>query len=240
MRNFEERKAEVFRRSEKRVRDRRKRSNRILTVCSISLYLVLVVGVATLLPNRHDSAVNRGGQLAAGQQMNADDGVIITIPNYKGDSTGNVPGGNPSATVDTFSFSLVWGCYGISSYDSETGTLVKTTDATNPADYITAYTLTDQQKQKILGLIVSLNVTSYPDDYDPHQGQLHSSPSMTLILSVKLGSIEKTITAADIAMHYESPDPRGQAFLSVCKEIEDILIATDVWNALPEYEHFYD
>ncbi len=30
-----------------------------------------------------------------------------------------------------FSFSLTWGCYGISSYDSRTGKLVKTTDATH-------------------------------------------------------------------------------------------------------------
>lgn len=145
-------------------------------------------------------------------------------------------------SLDDFTFSLIWNCYGVSSYDSKTGKLVKTTDATNPEDYVTAYRLTTEQKQKIYDLISDLNVTSYPDTYNPHTNgltYLTSSPSMTLILSVNTDKVQKTITAADIAMSYESDDRGGQKFLSVCEAIKDILIETDEWKSLPEYEVFY-
>ena len=36
---------------------------------------------------------------------------------------------------EDFSFSIVWDCYGISSYDSATGKLVKTNDTKNLAKY---------------------------------------------------------------------------------------------------------
>ena len=38
----------------------------------------------------------------------------------------------PDERPEDFSFSLIWGAYGTSSYDSRTGKLVKTTDATHP------------------------------------------------------------------------------------------------------------
>lgn len=142
-------------------------------------------------------------------------------------------------SLDDFNFSLTWDCYGVSSYDSKTGKLVKTTDAANPEDYVTTYRLTPEQKQKIYDLISDLNVTSYPDTYNPHKNGLSSSPSMTLILSVNTDKVQKTITAADIAMSYGSEDRKGQKFLSVCEAIKDILIETDEWKSLPEYEVFY-
>ena len=64
---------------------------------------------------------------------------------------------------EDFSFSLTWGVYGISSYDSQTGKLVKTTDATNPEDYVTYYKLTKEDKEAIYNLLTSLDVNSYPD-----------------------------------------------------------------------------
>lgn len=139
-----------------------------------------------------------------------------------------------------FTFSLTWGCYGISSYDSATGKLVKTKDATHPEDYITTYHLSEEELEQIYELIRELDIESYPDEYNPHPGGLASEPSMTLILSVHTDELDKTVTADDIALTYESKNIKGQRFLSVCKSIRDILIATDEWGALPEYEFFYD
>lgn len=244
MKTFEERKAEVFRRSEKRIQSRRRRRNRILAFC-IPLCLMLTVWSVSLFPP--DSAANPGGNHAGDWHSNSatNSGAMNgTVPNQDlscNDYLDKVnPNNNPTDTADSFSFSLVWGCYGISSYDSETGQLIKTTHATTPADYVTTYHLTKAQKQQIFNLIKDLNVTAYPSIYNPHPNGLISKPSMTLILSVKMGSINKTITAADIALTYESRDSEGQRFLTVCKAIQDILTATDEWNALPEYEYFYD
>ena len=63
---------------------------------------------------------------------------------------------------------------------------------------------------------------------------------MSLILTVHTDGFEKTIRAENIAITYESKDKKGQAFLTTCKAIRDILIKTEEWKALPEYEVFYD
>ena len=142
------------------------------------------------------------------------------------------------AVPEDFTFALTWNCYGVSSYDSQTGKLVKTTDATNPEDYITYYKLTDQDKAYIYNLIAPLDVNSYPDVYDPQNGM--SKPSMTLILTVCCNGMQKTIQAENIALSFTSEDEKGQAFLSVCEAICDRLTATEEWNALPDYERLYE
>ena len=145
------------------------------------------------------------------------------------------------SSLNSFSFSLTWSVYGISSYDSTTGRLVKvkTSDATNPEDYITTYYLTDEEKQTIYDLIAGLDITSYPDSYDPQNGAVHTEPSISLILSVKTDTMEKTVTTANIADIYGADSSEGQRFLQVCQELLQILTATEEWQALPEYDYFY-
>lgn len=144
-----------------------------------------------------------------------------------------------STNHPNYSFSLTWNTYGISSYDSITGTLIKTSDATNPKDYTTNLKLTEQQYSAIWKLIKGLDIESYPDEYNPH-GDGSSDPHMTLILSVKADGIDKTITVKETMLSYEANNKKGQKFLDTCKGIQDILTATEEWKALPEYEFLYD
>ena len=69
MRNFEERKAEVFRRSEKRIKERKRNRNRILTLC-LPLCLVLTVWSVTILssmlPTNNKNSVADGSPEAVG------------------------------------------------------------------------------------------------------------------------------------------------------------------------------
>ena len=146
----------------------------------------------------------------------------------------------PEIVPEDFSFKLTWGCHGISSYDSTTGMLVKSTHATHPEDYITSYELPEEYKKQIYDDIRALDPASYPDVYDPQEGGLMSSPPMTLILTVYANGKEKTIRAGDIACTYKSEDEKGQVFLTTCKAIETILTETEEWKALPEYEFFYE
>lgn len=139
-----------------------------------------------------------------------------------------------------FSFSLTWGCYGISSYDSGTGELIKTTDTTHPEDYVTTCRLSEEEMLRIFDIVSRLNVESYPDVYNPHRDGFASEPPMTLVLTVHTDSVQKTITAKNIAYSFSSPKVKGQAFLSACEEIKDILTGTDEWQALPDYEYYYD
>lgn len=147
---------------------------------------------------------------------------------------------NSLGSLESFCFSLTWNTYGISSYDSTTGKLVKSSDATHPEEYTTTYFLTDEQKQQIYDWIKDLQVTDYPDTYNPHPDGLMSNPSMTLILSVHTDTVQKTIQAKDIAITNQSTNEKGQNFLTVCKNIEQMLTETEEWKALPEYEFLYD
>lgn len=158
--------------------------------------------------------------------------LTITVFVFSGCSEPDLP--------ENFEFSLVWGINGISSYDSKSGKLVKTTDATDPTDYITTYILSDEERSQIYELILDLDIESYPDEYDPHNGGLATVPSMTLILSVHTAEGDKTVVADDVAVTYESKNIKGQRFLSVCEKISEMLKTTDEWRALPEYEFFYD
>ena len=223
MRELNECTAEVFHRGEQRLKARRKRRNRVLALC-IPICLIAAVWSVRSLPEMLPTGESSGHGPFIGEEAE----------HAAGSAAGSY------APADSFTFSLTWGCYGISSYDSETGRLVKTADATNPEDYVTTYWLTAEQEQEICDLISNLDVTAYPDVYNPHANGLASDPSMTLILSVSTGAVQKTITAANIAISYQSDNRAGQEFLDVCKAIEDILTATEEWKALPEYEFFYE
>ena len=145
---------------------------------------------------------------------------------------------NPSIVPEDFSFALTWNVFGISSYDSQTGKLVKTTDATNPDDYVTYYQLTDADKKYIYNLIVSLDVNSYPDIYELQTPS--SDPDGTLILTVRVGDEEKTIKAEHVSLFFDAENEKEQRFFDTCNAISDLLEATDEWKALPNFENFYE
>lgn len=145
----------------------------------------------------------------------------------------------PKEIPDDFSFKVIWGTYGISSYDSETGTLIKTSDATNPEDYITTYFLTDDELKQIYELIYNLNIESYADSLNDKSFGT-SNPYMNLKLEVKTGTINKTIMASKVSNYNDGYTIKTKKYLNVIKSIRDILMNTAEWKALPDYEFLYD
>lgn len=234
MRDLKECRAEVFRRSKKRIKARRKMRKNLLIKLPLCLILILysVVTVWDMLPAFTDSKSRTDEEIPLL-------GMGKPVSKYPGDN-GTMKDEDPTDLPENLSFALVWNTYGISSYDSATGRLVKTTDATNPQDYVTTLYLDETELFEIWELLWELDIETYPDEYDPHGGALASSPSMTLILTLRNGDQVKTVRAEEIALSYESDDLKGQKFLDTCKGIRDILTATEEWKALPEYEFFYD
>ena len=139
--------------------------------------------------------------------------------------------------VVEFNFSLTWGTFGISSYDSKTGKLVKTKDAPAPEDYITTHILTAQEKIEIFKILQTLEMDSYPDEYNPTEG-IGSDPYQELILSAQLDRITKTITAEQVALS-DATSEKGQKFMDACDAIGNILENTEEWKALPDYPYLY-
>jgi hypothetical protein len=161
--------------------------------------------------------------------------TVILMPCFSGCAESLLPKEVP----EDFSFALTWGVYGISSYDSRTGKLIKTTDATNPSDYVTYVKLSDEVMELIYKKLRALDVESYPDEYDPDP-MMGSDPSADLILTIRNGDRVKTVTAKDVSLSYESWSIKGKRFIDTCLDISDILTATEEWKALPDYEFYYD
>ena len=161
--------------------------------------------------------------------------TVILLPCFSGCAESLLPKEVP----EDFSFALTWGVYGISSYDSRTGKLVKTKDATNPADYVTYVKLSDEVTELIYKKLRALDVESYPDEYDPAP-MMGSDPSADLILTIRNGDRVKTVTAKDVSLSYDALFPKGKRFIDTCLDISDILTATEEWKALPDYEFYYD
>ncbi len=140
---------------------------------------------------------------------------------------------------EDFAFSVTWNTYGISSYDSASGKLVKTSDATNPEDYVTELILSEEQLTEIWEIISSMDLESYPEEYDPFSN-LKSEPSQTIILSTMINGAQKEVRCENIAFGSEGTTKKGKAFLTAISDIVSIIESTSEWRALPNYEFFYD
>ena len=139
---------------------------------------------------------------------------------------------------EDFSFAITWNCYGVSSYDSKTGILVKEKNASKPGDYTTKYTLSEEEKARIFRLVSIISIDSL-DDIDRTENTVVSIPPNTLYLTVRYGGTEKTIGAEDTAWLYISEDKRARAFLDACATIIGILEETPEWQDLPDFENHY-
>lgn len=147
-----------------------------------------------------------------------------------------------------FSFSIVWDAYGISSYDSETGKLVKTKDTTDPDKYTSYVTLSeDQMKQVCKFLSKDIDLADYPASYDPFNDPesntvMTSEPSQTIIVSVTADGETNSVRCQDIA--FGSLDmcycDEAKAFMSSVKNVVSLLTSLPEWEAFPDYERFYE
>ena len=138
-------------------------------------------------------------------------------------------------------FFLRWGVYGQSSYDSKTGTLVKTTavEKREPSEYEANLILSKEQRTTVYEILNSLGINDYPDVYDPYMAEdgssMYSSPSVTITLIFD----GKTINCPNIAIGGEATTEQGKKFISAVRGIIDLLTSTKEWSALPDYEVMY-
>lgn len=233
----------MFSRAENKIKRQKRRRRSFFAVCSFCLIVGVFCGsmLPRMLPTDNGGIVTteNGGEFLpdidipdAPEASIGNDGSQLGIPSDKGPSKDSLS--------EKYSFSLTWNVYGISSYDSLTGRLVKDADATDLDEYTTILHLDDEKKLEIQKIIDDLDIESYPDNYDPFGDGVMSKPPTTLILTIKTEKFEKTLSAEGIPDPYTSSDPKAQKFLDACYKIRDILIATDEWKSLPEYERLYE
>lgn len=211
LRDLDECKAEVLRRSGQQIR--RRRRMRMAVLAAFLPLCIVTAAVVAVLPRQ-----TNGGEKPAKNTY----------------GSGTVNGGGTEA----FSFALTWD-RGECSYDSRTGLLIRDANAADPARCRTTCFLPPEELEEIRALLEALDAAAYPDSYDPHGGGTAAKPPMTLILTVRTGQEEKTIAARGIADTFTADNERGQRFLQTCRQIIDILTATAEWKTLPEAEVLY-
>ena len=153
-------------------------------------------------------------------------------------STSDVP--SFSVEQEDFYFVLSWGVQLDSSYDSRTGTLIKTkyVRERQPEEYIATYQYPNINE--IYEMAKSINVYSYADEYYPYEGTLvMTSPSVDYVFETN----DKTITSNDCPIMSEIPEgvtKKGKQYLSLILTIKNTLINSDEWKAMPDFEILYD
>ncbi len=144
------------------------------------------------------------------------------------------------ATPEDFCFTIRWGVYGQSYYNSDKGTLIKTnaTVLRDPDEYKTTLLLSSDKLASVYAAFYEINVWSYPDEYDP-TSDVDSSPCEVIELSFTANGKTKTIACPRVAMGYDGADESARAFIAAVRETTDIITASAEWQALPEYEVLY-
>ena len=143
--------------------------------------------------------------------------------------------------------------FGLSEYDSENGRLVKETRPSGMwgntlQDYTAKYFLTAEQKTKIYQMIMDMDFDSYPDNYNPCEGD-ETIPAYTVVLKIKHDGIEKEVSCHNIASlnnsdYYQKNRPEfwenlpkeSKDFIILHETIIDMIRSSEEWKALPDYD----
>lgn len=156
-----------------------------------------------------------------------------------------------------FSFRIRWGVEGQSSYDSRTGTLIKTTNASDPDRFKTELYLSLEEMTELsdtAGLLDLAKIPDAPESYEPYMtegvGWALAKPSSVLELTLRKGQEEKTVLcvgALSVLLQWDSEtddlytpiDENGEAFIALVRRMLRMIQTSEEWKALPEYEVLY-
>ena len=148
---------------------------------------------------------------------------------------------------EDFSFSMTFGVYGVSSYDSKSGKLIKTRDASDTEKYTAYVKLSeDQLKEAYRRLFMDIDFWQYPGSYDPFNApdaetKYMSEPNQTIVVTVYADGQQKTVNCRGIAFGSSEQcfSEEARAFLQAMYDLQNLITALPEWEALPEPEHYY-
>lgn len=141
----------------------------------------------------------------------------------------------PAGVPEDFSFAIAWNPYGDSTYDSDTGVLIKQLVADPVEDYTTELKLSGSQLKEIWEILSSVDLDSCPDMLQP-QGSAANAPWMNL--TVRQDGKERSVYCMDLEA-CRSSGQQGRAYVEAGEKIVEILTATREWQALPDYQDIY-
>lgn len=149
---------------------------------------------------------------------------------------------NKKVEYDNFDFSIVWGVHGMSSYDSSSGTLIKTTyfeKGSSQDDYKTQLYLSKETKDNFVNMLNNINIYSYPKNYDPYyykRRTIYSTPGYKIKLSIPDLEIETRDTLPMYSDDVTNISKEGKSFLSCIDSITTYIENTSEWKSLKDSE----
>ena len=147
--------------------------------------------------------------------------------------------GHLAVPLEKFTFSLTWGIGFDSSYDSDSGTLVKADKVIerSPEEYVTTFEY--PSLESLYEKAKHLSLYSYPSNYDAYNGvSISTNPKTNYRLTID----DKTIEAKDCPIIEGYPEGLSwdaKRFLEIVFEIRDTILNSEEWKALPDYEVRY-
>ena len=141
----------------------------------------------------------------------------------------------PEEMPADFSFSIVWGTFGLRSYDSDTGELTNNGATTvSRAERTVICFLPEEKMKEIYALIYELDIMRY-ESY-PITGYNGSDPYSSLSLTARSKFINKTVK---INEYGSATNERIRKYADTVYAIAEILEATDEWKSIPQDNTLY-
>ncbi|MBQ7063590.1 MAG: hypothetical protein IJM90_01680 [Firmicutes bacterium] len=138
---------------------------------------------------------------------------------------------------EDFSFTLTWGMNGISSYDSTSGKLVKSSIEADLEKYTTQLILDEGQRAEIYRMLKSLRLEQYPGSLDPFPDH-RSKPTTNIILTMTANGKTRSIVCHGIGLVPADQAPEGarRRLAETIESLIQFIAATPEWQSLPPYK----
>lgn len=199
-------------------------------IVAYAVGVMLVIGVTVLIP-----------WMMSGTPNTNPAGSSVLSDSASSDATTQASEEAILSPPKDFSFSITFNVFGISSYNSETGRLVKTNDPANPdlEKYATTLFLNDEQLHEIYQLLMALDWRAY-DSEDYRLTDASSKPSQTWRLIARAGDCLYVFSSSSLPIGtFEGRDEKAQAFIDAFTRICEIITSSEEWKALPDPEVLY-
>lgn len=145
----------------------------------------------------------------------------------------------PKQMPEDFSFSIIWNTFGVSSYNSKTGELIKYSEAKEPSLYKTSLFLSNEDTMNIYDKLHNLNFANYNETLSS-SNFYQSIPFSNLSISVTTSKISKTLSANEVGNVELAKNESAQIFLDTINFIVNIIESSAEWIALPDFEIVYE
>ena len=134
---------------------------------------------------------------------------------------------------EDFAFSITWGAFGSSYYNSETGELIKKQDE----QIQTTYFMDEEELEKVFNIFMYYKVHKLPEII--MSGFYHADPPGKYEITLKYNEIEKVVSLPYGASLAETFGLNAKRFENALREVLAVIYESEEWKNLPPAKYLY-